>query len=81
MLDNANTEADRQYVRQRNIDFNTVLRNVCALYTQCRYDNDGVFNYQFARSDVSGVDYFHPSMNGQKNLAQKSWEAGYWPAV
>ena len=81
MLDNANTEADRQFVRQRNIDFNTVLRNVCALYTQCRYDNGGVFNYQFARSDVSGVDYFHPSMRGQMNLAQKSWETGYWPTV
>jgi lysophospholipase L1-like esterase len=81
MLDNANTEADRQFVRQRNIDFNTSLRNVCALYVQCRYDNDGVFNYQFARSDVSGVDYFHPSLNGQKNIAARSWATGYWPTV
>ena len=81
MLDNANTEADRQFVRQRNIDFNTVLRNVCAAYTQCRYDNDGVFNYQFARSDVSGVDYFHPSLRGQMNLAARSWAAGYWPTA
>jgi lysophospholipase L1-like esterase len=81
MLDNANTEADRQYVRQRNIDFNAVLATVCAQYTQCKFDGNAIFNYQFARSDVSGVDYFHPSMNGQKNIAQGSWQVGYWPTV
>ena len=47
MLDTANTEADRQFVRQRNIDFNTVLRNVCALYTQCRYDDIAARSWQF----------------------------------
>lgn len=50
MLDDANTEADRQAVRARNIEFNGVLRRVRAEYVQCRYHNDGVFNYQFARS-------------------------------
>ena len=81
MLDDANTEADRQAVRARNIEFNNVLRTVCAQYTQCRYDNDGVFNYQFARSDVSGVDYFHPSLRGQANIAARSWTSGYWPTA
>jgi lysophospholipase L1-like esterase len=81
MLDTANTEADRQFVRQRNIDFNAVLQRVCAEYTQCRFDNNAMFNYRFARSDVSGVDYFHPSLNGQKNIAQQSWVNGYWPTV
>jgi lysophospholipase L1-like esterase len=81
MLDTANTETDRQFVRQRNIAFNEVLRRVCSEYSQCRYDNDATFNYQFARSDVSSVDYFHPSLAGQRNIAQKSWEVGYWPTV
>ena len=81
MLDNANTETDRQFVRQRNIDFNTVLATVCAQYTQCKFDNNAIFNYQFARSDVSGVDYFHPSLNGQRNIAQGSWQVGYWPTI
>jgi len=81
MLNNSNTETDRQTVRARNIAFNEVLARVCAEYTQCKWDNNAVFNYQFARSDVSGVDYFHPSLNGQKNLAQRSWAAGYWPTV
>lgn len=79
MLASTNTEADRQYVRQRNIDFNSALKEVCALYTQCLYDNDALFNYQFTKSDVSTVDYFHPSKTGQKNLAENSWKVGYWP--
>lgn len=79
MLSSNNTEADRQFVRQRNIDFNTALATVCAEFTQCLWDGNGVFNYQFTTSDVSSVDYFHPSKTGQKNLAQASWQNGYWP--
>lgn len=81
MLSNSRTEADRQAVRAHNIAFNEILARVCAEYTQCKWDGNGVFNYQFTRSDVSGVDYFHPSMTGQRNIAQQSWLAGYWPTV
>lgn len=66
-------------MRQRNIDFNTILKNVCAEYTQCLYDRDAVFNYQFTKNDVSSVGYFHPSKTGQKNLAEVTWSSGYWP--
>lgn len=79
MLAKTNTETDRQYVRQRNIDFNSILKNVCAEHTQCLYDGDAVFNYQFTKNDVSTVDYFHPSKTGQKNLADVTWSSGYWP--
>lgn len=81
MLDENNTEADRQAVRLRNMEFNDALARVCAEFTQCRWDGYGVFNYQFARADVSSVDYFHPSLRGQANLAQNSWTAGYWPTI
>ena len=67
----------RLQVRQRNIDFNTQLAEVCATYaSRCRFDNNAVFNTQFATSDVSG-DYFHPSIAGQAKLAAVSWAAGY----
>jgi PKD repeat protein len=67
----------RETVRQRNIDFNTQLAQVCALYPgRCRFDNNAVFNTTFLASDVSG-DYFHPSINGQAKLASVSWNAGY----
>ena len=79
MLARSNTEADRQLVRNRNIDYNRVLRRVCADYVQCRYDDDRVFDYRFSAVDVSTVDYFHPSAVGQRNLAEITWRAGYWP--
>ncbi|MEW5991435.1 MAG: GDSL-type esterase/lipase family protein [Chloroflexota bacterium] len=71
----------RQTVRQRNIDFNTQLAEVCASYpSSCHFDGNAVFNTQFAKSDVSG-DYFHPSVAGQAKLAAVSWAAGYaWSA-
>lgn len=75
----SNLKADqdrRAAFRQRNIDYNTQLAAVCSLHERCRFDANKVFDYQFARSDVSG-DYFHPSIAGQTNLARVTWEAGY----
>jgi len=66
-------------VRQRNIAFNDVLRDTCALYVQCRFDGYAVFNTVFTASDITGRDYFHPSTSGQAKLASVTWAAGYWP--
>ncbi len=67
----------RQQVRQRDIDFNTQLAQVCADYAStCLFDANAVFNTQFAKSDISG-DYFHPSVAGQAKLAAVTWSAGY----
>ncbi len=69
----------RAAVRQRNIDFNTVLQDVCALYVKCRFDGNAVFNTVFVASNVSTRDYFHPTISGQAKLASVTWAAGYWP--
>ncbi len=66
----------RAAVRQRNLDYNAKLAAVCSTFTHCRFDNNTVFNTQFAKSDVSG-DYFHPSIAGQAKLAAATWTAGY----
>lgn len=66
----------RNAVRQRNIDFNAQLAQVCAQYTRCRFDNNAAFDTTFTTSDVSG-DYFHPSVSGQAKLAAVSWDAGF----
>lgn len=66
----------RAAVRQRNIDYNAALAQVCATYVRCRFDGNAAFNTTFAASDVSG-DYFHPSIAGQAKLASVSWAAGY----
>lgn len=70
------TDANRrERVLQRVKDYNTQLAEVCALYTQCRFDNNAVFNTTFLASDVSTRDYFHPSVAGQAKLAQVAWDA------
>ena len=62
-------------MRQRNIDYNTQLAQVCAFYTNCRFDGNAVFNIAFTRGDISPRDYFHPSVNGQAKLAAATWGA------
>jgi lysophospholipase L1-like esterase len=78
MLSPSRTEAGRQVVRQRNIDFNTVLQQECAKYPRCKFDGNAVFSYQFTRSQVSKLDYFHPSLSGQAALASITWARSWW---
>ena len=72
------TAAQRALVRDRNIAFNDVLRSECAVVVHCRYDRGATFSHQFTRSDVSKLDYFHPSLSGQANLARITWAASWW---
>ena len=71
----------RATVRQRNVDYNTQLAEVCAQFaSRCRFDGNAVFNTVFTIGDVSG-DYFHPSVAGQAKLAAVTWSAGFtWTA-
>jgi lysophospholipase L1-like esterase len=69
-------EARRQRVRQREIEYNTVLAKVCAVYVQCQFDGNAVFNYPFQPRHVSTRDYFHPSLEGQRVLAKVTWNVG-----
>jgi lysophospholipase L1-like esterase len=73
----ATDEARRQRVLQRVRDFNTVLRNVCGAYVNCKYDNDTAFNYQFKATEVSTRDYFHPSVSGQAAIANIEWAVNW----
>jgi hypothetical protein len=70
-------EARRQRVRQRVVDYNDQLENVCAFYVRCHFDGDAVFDFAFQREHVSRRDYFHPSLAGQRTLADVTWAAGY----
>jgi lysophospholipase L1-like esterase len=70
--------ARRDRVRQRVVDFNAQLAQACAAYgPNCDFDNNAVFNYPFALSQVSTWDYFHPNASGQAVLAQISYTAGF----
>jgi lysophospholipase L1-like esterase len=81
MLASTNTEADRQAVLTQEQDDNAALAAVCGQFANCKWDNLATFNYQFAASDVSTIDYFHPSVSGQAHLAATTWSAGYWPST
>jgi lysophospholipase L1-like esterase len=72
------TDAERQAVRDRNIAFNAVLQGECAAQPSCRFDDNATFAFQFSRSDVSQLDYFHPSLSGQAALAQVTWTHSWW---
>jgi lysophospholipase L1-like esterase len=67
----------RRAVRQRTIDFNTQLAQVCAVYIHCRYDRNALFSDLFQPDDVSTRDYFHPSLEGQRRLARVTWGATF----
>jgi lysophospholipase L1-like esterase len=79
MLSPTNTEQDRQFVLAREQAFNQVLEDVCSQYAICRFDDYAAFNYQFSASQVSKLDYFHPSLAGQAALASLTWQRSWWP--
>jgi lysophospholipase L1-like esterase len=80
MLGATRTEAERQLVVDRERAFNQVLADVCAQYARCRWDGGAVYHYQFSASQVSTLDFFHPSLSGQAALARVSWAASWWPS-
>jgi lysophospholipase L1-like esterase len=81
MLSSTNTESDRQFVLAREKAFNDVLAQECGTHANCRFDGYAVFNYAFTTSQVSKLDYFHPSLSGQAALAAVTWGASWWPAA
>ena len=69
--------ARRQAVLQREIDYNTQLQQQCALYANCVFDNNAVFNRRFSTADIGTIDYFHPSIPGQAAIAKGTWANGF----
>ncbi|MFB7464252.1 SGNH/GDSL hydrolase family protein [Streptomyces sp. NPDC056224] len=62
--------ARRERVRARVVEYNEVLREVCAKDALCRYDGGAVFQYPFAAEQLSRWDWFHPGKDGQARLAE-----------
>ncbi|MFF4155844.1 SGNH/GDSL hydrolase family protein [Streptomyces sp. NPDC001678] len=66
--DDAAAEARRVRVEQRVLEYNTVLKSVCARDELCRFDGS-VHGYGFSGQALSKWDWFHPSKQGQGELA------------
>ena len=78
MLNFFNSPADRQAVIDRQHELNDALRDVCATWSNCRFDNYRTYNYAFTRPMVSKLDRFHPSLSGQAILSALTWDASWW---
>ncbi|MFD3324754.1 SGNH/GDSL hydrolase family protein [Streptomyces sp. NPDC058701] len=66
----AGATARREQVRARVVEYNEVLREVCAKDPLCRYDGGAVFQYPFDAQQLSRWDWFHPGREGQARLAE-----------
>lgn len=81
MLSPDNTEADREYVRSRNIQYNNILHFLTLIGAR-HYTNlfiswtDKTFTYPFTADDISNIDCYHPSSAGQRAIAQQTWDDG-----
>ena len=78
MLATSNTDAQRQQVVKQEVADNQALASACSAYAQCRWDGYVGYNFAFATPDISTLDYFHPSVTGQRAIAKITWTASYW---
>ena len=77
-MSNAQADVERRArVAQRNRDDNDAIRDVCAQFIHCRFDNYAAFGIQFVPSDVSTRDYFHPAVAGQAKAAAVAWSSSF----
>lgn len=85
MLSPFNSEADRLYVRSRNIGYNNILAAVTA-EKQAQHPSKFIsftsvsFTYAFAENEISNIDCFHPSWRGEKALSDGTWDSGPFAA-
>ncbi|WP_432018661.1 SGNH/GDSL hydrolase family protein [Streptomyces sp. 1222.5] len=59
----------RDRVQRRVVEYNRVLKEVCAKDRRCRFDGNAVYDYDFGTDQLSHWDWFHPSKDGQARLA------------
>ncbi|MGW1601642.1 SGNH/GDSL hydrolase family protein [Streptomyces eurythermus] len=60
----------RESVQRRVVEYNEVLRQVCAKDRRCRFDGGAVYDFRFGTDQLSHWDWFHPSKDGQARLAE-----------
>jgi lysophospholipase L1-like esterase len=69
------TAEDVETARGRLVAYNQVLREESDA-AGFAFDDETVFDEPVRREDVSPLDYFHPSLTGQRRLAEIAWDAG-----
>jgi len=67
-----NGSSQRAQVDARNIEYNNILRSVCA--QEGVPFADTVYETPFRKTDVSNVDCFHPAISGQDLLSDRTYD-------
>ncbi|UOE44330.1 GDSL-type esterase/lipase family protein [Agromyces larvae] len=67
--------ARRADVAARVDAFDAALADVCSTRENCVFDDGAVHATAFGVDDVSHVDFFHPSVSGQRAIAEAAWDA------
>ena len=85
MLDPDNEEADRQATLGRLVAFNAILEQLAAEYDEADDQHywqfsDTSFTTDFDADDVSAIDCFHPSAEGQELISEETWVTGPFAA-
>jgi lysophospholipase L1-like esterase len=65
----------RAAVAARVDEYNTALAEQCAAVSRCIFDGGAVATIDFTAAQISTVDYFHPSLEGQLAIAGAAWAA------
>ncbi|MBT2534474.1 hypothetical protein J7E83_20545 [Arthrobacter sp. ISL-48] len=80
LLANPPSSATQDVSRRTAVDvrvneYNVALAEQCAAATRCIFDGGAVAAVNFTPAHISSVDYFHPSREGQRAIAEASWNA------
>jgi lysophospholipase L1-like esterase len=73
--DSAEATARRDAVAARVDEYNAAIERVCAAAERCVGDDGAVYDYRFTTDELSAIDYFHPSLAGQRAIAEIAWGA------
>jgi lysophospholipase L1-like esterase len=71
----------RSMVEERIQKFNGYLEELCLVTSNCLWDGLAVYNHKFTVEELSTVDYFHPSIQGQQKIAELTWKSIPYGAI
>lgn len=66
---------DRAAVRARVAQYDKAIESLCRARSRCIDDGGALTAQRFTLNDVSPIDYFHPSEQGQGVIADLAWDA------
>ena len=75
--DSLSTEAEaaRRAVAERVDAYNVVITETCAVTERCSTDGGALHAHIFTADEMSPIDHFHPSIDGQEAIAGIVWQS------